>query len=80
MGRYFCYWVKEMKRMNARPGSQKELELNIARQNYANALREKEVQKKREHREYLIRIWTLVVAAVGALAAVVGVVLQCLQG
>ena len=66
--------------MNVRPGSQRELELNIARQNYANALLEKEAQKKQERREYLIRIWTLVVAAVGALAAVVGVVLQCLQG
>jgi hypothetical protein len=66
--------------MNVRPGSQRELELNIARQNHANAMREKEIQKKQEHREFLIRIWTLVAAAVGALAAVVGVVLQCLQG
>lgn len=66
--------------MQPRPGSQRYLELSNQRMNDVRKRKEQEQIKKQERAAFRVQVWTLVFAGIAAVAAVVGVVVQCLPG
>jgi len=48
--------------------------------NDARKRKEQEKIKKQERSVFRVQVWTLVFAGIAAVAAVAGVVVQCLQG
>jgi len=66
--------------MQPRPGSSRAIELSNQRMNDARKRKEQEKIKKQERSVFRVQVWTLVFAGIAAVAAVAGVVVQCLQG